>query len=287
MPTGYTAAIKDGITFEKFVWSCARAMGAMIMMRDEPSDAPIPERFEPSSFYAEKVDGLRAELSRLKALTREQAHAESVAAFQRALKAHDEAIAEKTELRNKYSAMLAKVVQWEPPTPEHNGFEAFMLEQLHSSINFDCDTSYYEKHPPECKSADGWRSLAIAEAERQLACYENAQREEVERTESRNAWLKALRESVPPATTGESSQAEPGEIVEVLCFNFPDGSTYWAARAGLDAEAVVQRWKDHLTPEQRAAYVESGAHGGFCIVRMPRADYQRIPATSQSATLFA
>jgi DNA repair exonuclease SbcCD ATPase subunit len=197
MPTGYTAAIADGISFEKFVWSCARAMNALIMMRDEPSDAPIPERFEPASFYAEKIEQARAEVSSLKSLTREQAYAESVAAFQRDLKAHDDAIAKATELRNKYNAMLAKVVQWEPPTPEHNGFKAFMLEQLHSSIKFDCDTGYYEKHPPECKTTDGWHILAIAEAERQLAYYEKAQAEEIERTESRNAWLKALRESVP------------------------------------------------------------------------------------------
>jgi hypothetical protein len=85
----------------------------------------------------------------------------------------------------------------------------------------------------------------------------------------------------------ERQPDEPGGIVEVMCFNFPDGATYWAERAGLDAEAVVQQWKDLLTPERRAAYIDSGAHGGFCIVRMPRADYRRIPATSQSAALFA
>ncbi|KKK60691.1 hypothetical protein LCGC14_3021870, partial [marine sediment metagenome] len=30
MPTGYTACIKDGISFEKFVMQCARAMGACV-----------------------------------------------------------------------------------------------------------------------------------------------------------------------------------------------------------------------------------------------------------------
>jgi len=38
MPTGYTNCIKDGVTFEQFVWKCARAMGALVMMRDEPSN---------------------------------------------------------------------------------------------------------------------------------------------------------------------------------------------------------------------------------------------------------
>lgn len=197
MPTGYTAAIKDGISFEQYVWSCARGMGALVMMRDEPSGAPIPERFEPSPFYAEKVVTARAELSRLKSLTREQASAEADAAFQRALAAHDKGIAEATELLNKYNTILAKVVEWNPPTADHNGFKAFMLEQLHSSIKFDCGTDYYEKNPPERKSTDGWHAIAVAEAERSLAYYEKAQAEEIECTESRNAWLKALRESVP------------------------------------------------------------------------------------------
>ena len=77
------------------------------------------------------------------------------------------------------------------------------------------------------------------------------------------------------------------EIIEVLCFNFPDGSTYWAERLNLDADGVVRAWKDHLTPEQRTKYIESGAHGGFVVVRMPREDYRGIPATSQSHALFA
>ena len=47
MPTGYTAPIKDGISFNDFMWGCARAFGALIMMRDDPPGTPIPERFEP------------------------------------------------------------------------------------------------------------------------------------------------------------------------------------------------------------------------------------------------
>lgn len=42
MPTGYTADIKDGITFRDFALRCARAFGATIMQRDE--DISIPPR---------------------------------------------------------------------------------------------------------------------------------------------------------------------------------------------------------------------------------------------------
>lgn len=45
MPTGYTAAIKYGITFKEFALDCARNFGACISMRDEPRETPIPDEF--------------------------------------------------------------------------------------------------------------------------------------------------------------------------------------------------------------------------------------------------
>jgi hypothetical protein len=50
MPTGYTAAVADGtITeFPDFAMQCARAFGTLVLMRDEPQDAAIPEKFEPA-----------------------------------------------------------------------------------------------------------------------------------------------------------------------------------------------------------------------------------------------
>jgi len=50
MPTGYTLDLYDGknITFKEFVMKCAGAFGALISMKDESLDAPIPEHLEPS-----------------------------------------------------------------------------------------------------------------------------------------------------------------------------------------------------------------------------------------------
>ena len=40
MPTGYTHELHEGeeISFEKFVMSCARAFGALVLMRDVLGD---------------------------------------------------------------------------------------------------------------------------------------------------------------------------------------------------------------------------------------------------------
>lgn len=196
MPTGYTAAIADGISFEKFVWTCARAFGALVMMRDEPSGAPIPERFEPSDYNAKEAAKSRAELARLQAMSIEQVQEAAEEAYSQALERHTKRAEEKTELRNKYNAMLAKAVQWKPPTKDHEGLKGLMVSQLRDSIDWDCSDKYDQ--PPVKQDATAWRNTQLAELRRSIAYHEKVQAEENERAESRNAWLKALRDSVPP-----------------------------------------------------------------------------------------
>jgi hypothetical protein len=197
MPTGYTAAIKDGISFEKFVWTCARAFGALVTMRDDRMDAPIPQAFEPSPHYTEALAKAKGELTRVKAMTTREISAACEADYSTAVKRHGERIAEATALRDKYTAMLAKVEAWEPPTPEHEAMKTFMAEQIASSIEFDCGTKYYTL--PAKQTPSEWHAAALAKAEKDIAYYTRNAAEEQERTDSRNAWLKALRDSVPPA----------------------------------------------------------------------------------------
>jgi hypothetical protein len=197
MPTGYTAAIADGITFEQYAMSCARAFGALIMMRDEPADAPIPEQFAPSSYNVEALEKAKARRSMLRTLTHEQVHAEATREFQAALTYYDKRLAECRDLRAKYDAMLASVQAWKAPTPDHEELRKFMLSQILESIPFDCDEKYIT--PPEMKSTDGWLSIEEAKAARDIAYHEKAHAEEVERTNSRTAWVQALRASLKPA----------------------------------------------------------------------------------------
>ena len=55
MPIGYTSKLHDGDQpFNEFIMSCARAFGALVTMRDDPNDAPIPE-FEVSEYSVTSV----------------------------------------------------------------------------------------------------------------------------------------------------------------------------------------------------------------------------------------
>lgn len=195
MPTGYTAAIADGITFDQFVWDCARAFGALVLMRDAPQGTPIPERFEPSPYYAKRVSEAQAKLSHLRGLTPEQAHAECVVEYQRALDSHTKRLREKEELRAEYTAMLGQVDAWRAPSPDHEGLKEFMQKQIRESIEWDCSTKYVIA--PTLQTTDAWLAISIDLAGSELKMAEESLREEIERTESRNRWLSALRASVP------------------------------------------------------------------------------------------
>lgn len=53
-------ADNENFTFPEFAMRCARNFGALIMMRDEPLDAPIPEKFEPSGYYKKEYEKAKA-----------------------------------------------------------------------------------------------------------------------------------------------------------------------------------------------------------------------------------
>lgn len=192
MPTGYTAAVADGkITdLKDFALQCARGMGALIMMRDEPRDAPIPERFEPSEYNAKKLEETRTERQRLYDMSDADAEAAAQAEYREKVAAKERWLTERTEQRNRYNAMIAKVVQWQR-APE--GLKEFMLEQLHRGREFDCpDRDTYWDEPKLLTGAE-WRAAKIERVQKDIAYHAEEDAKERTRTEGRNAWIAQLR----------------------------------------------------------------------------------------------
>lgn len=194
MPTGYTAAIADGITFKQYAFSCARAFGALVMMRDEPSDAPIPERFEPSKYHSEALAVASDRLAQLRLMSPADADSAAQAEYAEALCSHNERRAEKLELRSKYEAMLAQVVAWQAPTPGHVEYKAFMEKQILESLEWDC-REYSDE--PVLQGGTVWLTDAIEHVEKNIAYHTMEDAKERERTEGRNTWIKALRDALP------------------------------------------------------------------------------------------
>jgi len=199
MPTGYTAAIADGISFNEFVMDCARAMGACITMRDEPSGTPIPEKFEPSTYHLEAKLAASDRLVELVLMPDEAADAKASEDYEEELSRWSGRIEELKQLSERYSQMLIQVVGWKPPTPDHEGLKKFMEDQIRQSIGWDCDISYYVKNPPVKLTGLQWRAKAREQAQRDYEYHNKNYQEEVERVADRNEWLAALRGSLVEA----------------------------------------------------------------------------------------
>lgn len=199
MPTGYTAKVATGEITElkDFALTCARGMGALIMMRDEPASAPIPERFEPSPYYKDEADKAEAELAKLMAMSEQEAQAAADAALADTIAQNEKWLADKATQRERYDAMIAKVRAWEG-APE--GIKGFMLEQLTESRKWDCPEKDYLPEPVAQSGAE-WRAYQIKTLGERLSRYRDEHGKEVKRTEDRNAWIAQLRKSLAEIET--------------------------------------------------------------------------------------
>jgi hypothetical protein len=195
MPTGYTAAIKDGITFATFAMSCARAFGACITLRDEPADTPIPDEFQPSDYHSNALQQAQAKLAELQAFTPEQWAIS-------AKKEYDDIIANKADgyrdalrLNRNYLNMRRDVENWQPPSPDHTKLKEFMLEQIETSMRVDCDLSYYSREVDEM-TGEQWKAESIRRVEGNIRYHTEGMAKELEVTAQRNLWVRRLRESL-------------------------------------------------------------------------------------------
>lgn len=199
MPTGYTAKVEDGTVTElrDYMLICARAFGALIMMRDEPMDAPIPEKFEPSTdYYDKQIVTLTAEISRLSAMTSDEALTESLAANNEARRRHREYEAADQLRLDRHLAMAEKVKAWEPPSPEHVEYKAFMLQQLEASSQWLGS----KRDLPPMSVGEAWRQERLADLTDSLARATKGRADEIERTAKRQKWVDDLRASLPAAS---------------------------------------------------------------------------------------
>lgn len=199
MPTAYTAILgeTEDMKLKDFAMICARNFGVLAMMRDEPLSAPIPEKFDMPPYYKANLEKAQKKHADFMAMTEsgraeylERTYNEMV---EQTNKEQEESSRQKDILRRRYSAMLLKVVNWTPPTPEHESLREFMIKQIHDSIEWDC--SEYTPHiPDKAEWCDIERHKSMMENE--IALFQKTYYKALESTASRNKWLADLRESL-------------------------------------------------------------------------------------------
>lgn len=195
MPTGYTADLYEGNdqSMETFVLRCARVMGACILQRDNPFD-DLPALSAPSDYHLNQIRDAERELSRLNALTVDDAAAEAREERRLAIEERISLDKKALELRERYLAMLHQVYGWQPPTPDHAGLKDFMIEQLKTSMDHDCWTGYPDI--PPVTSGEAWLQQKKEDLIKDVAYHTKENQNEVDRTRSRNRWITELYKSL-------------------------------------------------------------------------------------------
>lgn len=196
--TGYVHDMLDkGMSFEQFAMNCARAFGALVLMRDDPADAPIPEELQPNTEYHDKrLIEARDLIARLEAMNDDERDAYGMAQQQDRVAMLNRSMGERSSEIAKCRAMLDRVKAWRAPTPEHVGLHTFMVEQLTNSIGSGND--FYEKElsATRLKRPRAFFDEALSAARRDIEYHTSERKKEIQRTDERNRWLRALRESL-------------------------------------------------------------------------------------------
>lgn len=195
MPTGYTSKLYGGEdqTFEDFALSCARAMGALIHMRDDSSKSEM--RMDKVSDYLYKsIDEHSNTLKAFLALTPEQWNERQQEEILSLVASNNEYSDSKSALRDRYNTMLEKVKEWVPPTPDHNGLKDFMISQLEDSIKFDC--SEFQIPIPDRIPWEDYSLAKMGSCIKRLTEDKKRLAEEIERVENRNKWILTLKQNL-------------------------------------------------------------------------------------------
>lgn len=209
--TGYIHTLLDhNLSFEQFVWYCARQFGALVEMRDEANTAVIDfdkllSNSSAREYHEPQLTSAIEKLARLKAMSAEERTDYGSAKWEEQIRFYDEMIAHANNERAKLSDMLARVDNWTPPSGEHEKLKEFMVDQISRAIeSCTCEYAQEARANTMAMSAYDFYANELWRAEQQVEYHEEELAKSSNDVNGRAQWLKALLASVPyaPIETG-------------------------------------------------------------------------------------
>ena len=191
MPTGYAVGIEDGMEFKYFVLRCARAFG---IMRDDSSDAEIPNEWKSEPYYLEKVEESRCNLIEIQSITLFQATHKALEVYNTEVDRIAKRKQEILDLEKKYQKRLKQVEAWNPPTTDHNRLKEFMIDQINEAIKLDCSLGNFIE--PKLLTGEEWLAQQREWYEKDIEYYQEQYDKSVERVNNRTKWVQALKKSL-------------------------------------------------------------------------------------------
>lgn len=192
MASGYTYKIPDGQSFRDFILDCSKAFGALIHMRDMPSDTPIPTEIMPNSYHLNRRDEAFKALTALTEASVEELERLVLAEYTEAVIHREEQLKQSNDAEAAYKSMLDKVKDWNPPTRGHQALKDFMVNQISSSMGYD-----YSSPVPVLRTTTEFFNSERQRLTDALLYHTKKYDEESERCKGRNEWLQELFKSIP------------------------------------------------------------------------------------------
>lgn len=195
MPSGYTCGVQEGkITDVKdFILTCSRGFGAFIHMRDDNLNTEIKYQ-EVGEYYPRRLEQAKREFEEFKQLSDEDIQKQLDERYEAKVKENRESLKRFDEQRQRYLDMIEKVKEWNPPTEDHIKLKEFALDQLNSSLDFDCNESmrncYLEE--PIKDNLNEYKQGKIKRYLKDIEYYSKYYREEIEEVEKANKWIDDL-----------------------------------------------------------------------------------------------
>ena len=192
---GYVhSLIDDNLSFKDFMLRCARGFGALITMRDEPMDAPIPDTFE-DNYYANSVSNAEQTVANLKAMTDAEKLAYGETKKNEAVEAAIQSVVEYRREYQKAWDTLDQVRAWAPPSSDHIEYKNQVIKWLTDSLD---GYKFYDTLIEEAQAKDPitFYNDALKTAERDIVYYKEEAVKEADRNANRSAWVQQLKASL-------------------------------------------------------------------------------------------
>lgn len=192
---GYVHAVADKeCDWKEALLIFARGFGACIMQRDDPL-SELPKLTKVSDYYVNALNEAQRELDEWLSLSQEDRIKKLSYEVAQEILSCEKSIAD-DKCANAYLKRIADgISSWNPPTDVHRMLKSDSLKWLADSKQ---SSSYMQGRIEELKNTD-LHSMAIArngELCKNLNQARESLREEQERVDDRNSWIKALYESL-------------------------------------------------------------------------------------------
>lgn len=186
--TGYTAGVHDGkvTTLKEFAEVCIHAF-----IPDHW--VVVPDVVEANNSYNDDhIRKILEEISSLEKLTPDQISAQNKSDYEYRLSLFNERPA--LEAKPRYEAMLALVDEYGVPDPTLSSFAAFMVEQLKTSMDFDCSPLF--ETPPVEETDKDWFVGKMGFLERSLEFYRDKKERLLKSAADATAFVQAWKKSL-------------------------------------------------------------------------------------------